>query len=115
MRYAVEYFKCELYQFVNSFKANRTEAIEVLNDHAVLSLKEQIKERRKVLNLRQSDLAALSGLNQPGISRLESSSNKSMTLNTLQTIAASMGCIVVIDILPVKDVILELEAVDTKV
>ncbi len=109
MRHAIEYFKRELHQFVNTLKSNRQEAIEVLNDHAVLALKEQIKDRRKILNLRQSDLAALSGLNQPGISRLESASNKSMTLNTLHTVAASMGCIVIIDILPVKEVISDIE------
>lgn len=81
-----------------------------INDRSLFA-SEQIMRRAKKrfsrarlgLNLSQSKLADMAGVNQPTISRLESDKHDRFMIDTLQKIAASMGYAVMIDLVPVTE------------
>ena len=105
----MEYLSGKLKDQIQRLKSDKNGALECVSEFSVKAIKEQIKRMRKSLRMRQSDLAQISGLKQPAISRLENESNHSVTLSTLQTVANSMGCVVIVDIKPLSEVLSDIE------
>lgn len=70
------------------------DAIERLNEISVVSLKKSIRARRKKMCMTQSELAALTGVNQPTISMLENTKKSKLNLDVLKRVVAGLGCVV---------------------
>ena len=56
------------------------------------SFSEQIRRRRVECGLTQAEIAILTKIAQPTLSRIESSSNKSLTLRSMERLADALSC-----------------------
>ena len=88
---------------LNSLKKSKEDTIDALHVAIVKATKRRIKDIRG--NKKQSDIADLAGLKQPAISRLENENNKTLSLATLQQVAAAMDCILTLDIKPRSEIV----------
>jgi len=88
---------------LNSLKKSKEDTIEELHTAIVKATKRKVKGIRG--KKKQSDIAESAGLKQPAISRLENEDNNTISLSTLQQVAAAMDCVLVMDILPRSEVV----------
>jgi DNA-binding XRE family transcriptional regulator len=67
-----------------------------------LMLQQKIAERRKRLEISQSELAKRTGVSQPMIAKFESGRFKNITIHTLVRAAHALGASVKIDLVPLR-------------